>query len=671
MSDGDFANAGMNALTSPSLADLAFARLASDRVSIGDTGGDAGGEEASPEAQWLRARRADIPLAASDSARGWAWWSQLPPKHDRMLHRVCMELNLSMTEAFALALAVAADSDPAAARTLAWLQAPRRDPHPTFGLLARLGESATADGADRAHSANCAETFRLLLDGQALASGLLLLDRDSSALPDTGLRVPLPTLTALLGGRGRWSGVELDDGVEAPSSEDIRAQAALHARTFELERGLLVRSADVRTARAACRSIARHLGRPLALVAGDLPLGLGPWLTLHEAIPVLLAQLAPGERKTVPEIPGYGGGVLVATGLDGGWERDGATLPSWDVPMPTVAERTLLWREQGFEDAPARILARTYRLGAEGTDRLAQDAETLRIAGGAEARSPEIVAIAARRSSRGLLGTLAEAITEDIEDKALILPETLRADLRGLLARCRVRDGLADDLGAAARARYRPGVRGLFVGPSGTGKTLACGWLATRLGLPLYRVDMASVTSKYIGETEKHLGELFARAESSNVVLLFDEADALFGKRTDVKDAHDRYANQQTNYLLQRIEGYDGIVLLTSNSRSRFDTAFTRRLDAILEFPLPQPDERRALWLAHLGDAHAIGTADMNRLAAGCELAGGHIRNVVLAARALSPDAPIDWSPLVLALAGEYRKLGKPLPSMFAAARGG
>src|SRR5207302_11471594 len=146
-------------------------------------------------------------------------------------------------------------------------------------------------------------------------------------------------------------------------------------------------------------------------------------------------------------------------------------------------------------------------------------------------------------------------------------------------------------------ARYRPGVRALFLGPSGTGKTLAAGWLATQLGLPLFRVDLASITSKYIGETEKNLSQLLARAEHAEVVLLFDEADSLFGKRTDVKDSNDRFANAQTNYLLQRIETFDGIALLTSNSRSRFDAAFSRRLDLIIEFPMPGPEERRAAWV--------------------------------------------------------------------------
>jgi SpoVK/Ycf46/Vps4 family AAA+-type ATPase len=270
---------------------------------------------------------------------------------------------------------------------------------------------------------------------------------------------------------------------------------------------------------------------------------------------------------------------------------------------------------------------------------------------------------AARAAGQGALGSLAQLLPEDIVYEAMVLPEALQRELRALVERCRRRDGLADSLGPAARTRYRPGVRALLVGASGTGKTLACGWLATQLGMPLYRVDLASVSSKYIGETEKNLGELFARAEHAEVVLLFDEADAMFGKRTDVKDSNDRFANQQTNYLLQRIEVFDGIVLLTSNSRARFDSAFTRRLDSILEFPSPAPEERRALWLAHLGDAHALDAAAINRLAVGCDLAGGHIRNVTLAARAISHDQAIGWASLIQATAAEYRKLGKQMPA--------
>jgi SpoVK/Ycf46/Vps4 family AAA+-type ATPase len=214
------------------------------------------------------------------------------------------------------------------------------------------------------------------------------------------------------------------------------------------------------------------------------------------------------------------------------------------------------------------------------------------------------------------------------------------------------------------------------VGPSGTGKTLAASWLATRLGIPLFRVDLAAITSKYIGETEKNLSQLLARAEQSEVLLLFDEADSLFGKRTDISDSNDRFANAQTNYLLQRMESYDGITVLTSNGRSRFDDAFSRRFDAILTFPLPGPEERRELWLAHLGPAHTIPNAQLNVIAATAELTGGQIRNAVLhaavsafagssdaTAQISSPKVPIQAQHVLAGVASEYRKLSRQLPN--------
>ena len=263
----------------------------------------------------------------------------------------------------------------------------------------------------------------------------------------------------------------------------------------------------------------------------------------------------------------------------------------------------------------------------------------------------------------GLAG-LAQHLPDPIADEAIIMTATLRGELERLLRRCRTRDRLVTGLGASAVARYKPGVRALFVGPSGTGKTLAAGWLATRLGMPLYRVDLAAITSKYIGETEKNLAQLLARAEHDEIILLFDEADSLFAKRTDVREANDRFANAQTNYLLQRIETFEGIAILTSNNRSRFDAAFARRLDMIVEFPPPRPEERRALWLSHLGSRHSLGASEVNQLAT-AELCGGDIRNAVLAASvpAHDEDRDINYADVINALAAEFRKLGREMPS--------
>jgi hypothetical protein len=263
------------------------------------------------------------------------------------------------------------------------------------------------------------------------------------------------------------------------------------------------------------------------------------------------------------------------------------------------------------------------------------------------------------------LEALAQPLPDRIPDEALVTGVSLRGELSRLLLRCRRRESLIEGLGASALARYRPGVRALFTGQSGTGKTLAAGWLATQLGLPLYRVDLAAVTSKYIGETEKNLAQLLAHAEESGIILLFDEADSLFGKRTEVKESNDRFANAQTNYLLQRIEIFDGIALLTSNSRSRFDPAFCRRLDMIVEFPLPGPEERRLLWLSHLGAHHSIGPRQLNQLAAAADLAGGHIRNAVLTASVLAhaEARAIEYGDVYVGLTDEYRKIGRQTPA--------
>ena len=218
-------------------------------------------------------------------------------------------------------------------------------------------------------------------------------------------------------------------------------------------------------------------------------------------------------------------------------------------------------------------------------------------------------------------------------------------------------------MGVTLKSRYQMGVKALFTGPSGTGKTLAAGWLATHLAMPLYRVDLASVTSKYIGETEKNLSQLLGRAEQEDVVLLFDEADSLFGKRTDVKDSNDRFANAQTNYLLQRIESYSGVVILTSNSKARFDPSFTRRLDMMIDFPLPSPEERRAIWLNHLGSFHTLSKGNINQLSVQCDLSGGHIRNVALTAAVIAKHdkRKISMEDVITALTDECHKLGKQI----------
>jgi SpoVK/Ycf46/Vps4 family AAA+-type ATPase len=223
------------------------------------------------------------------------------------------------------------------------------------------------------------------------------------------------------------------------------------------------------------------------------------------------------------------------------------------------------------------------------------------------------------------------------------------------------------------QASQNTGLRALFVGESGTGKTLAASYLATRLGAPLYRVDLGAVMNKYIGESEKNLGLLLDQAAASDVILLFDEADSLFGSRTDAKQTGERYANNLTNYLLARIETHSGIAILTTNSRERIDPAFNRRIEVIIDFPLPGFEERLRLWQSHLG-SRAPSDAIIRNLASHCDLSGGQIRNTVLTAAGTQPERQspeqqepegqaIDARRLIQAVRREYQKLGRSIPS--------
>jgi hypothetical protein len=362
--------------------------------------------------------------------------------------------------------------------------------------------------------------------------------------------------------------------------------------------------------------------------------------------------------------------VLALAGPDGVLDAGGRSALRWSLHVPTEDERRELWTCSLGEaqHALAKELAENHRHSAARIAELGRLAHQSAIVAGRPAPLRDDITTASRSLEGAGLAGLAELLPDDIPDAALVLAPSTEREIAALLARCRGRDHLVDGLGASARARYRYGVKALFVGPSGTGKTLAAGWLATKLGVPLYRVDLAAVTSKYIGETEKNLAQILAHAEHAEVILLFDEADSLFGKRTEVRDANDRFANAQTNYLLQRIESFDGITLLTSNSRARFDEAFTRRLDVIVEFPQPTPPERKRLWASHLGGA--LDERTINRLAGALDLAGGHVRNAVLAAAvaARAERRPLGYADILAGIETECRKLGKPVPPELRAA---
>ena len=221
---------------------------------------------------------------------------------------------------------------------------------------------------------------------------------------------------------------------------------------------------------------------------------------------------------------------------------------------------------------------------------------------------------------------------------------------------------LSKTLGGGIPGGMNRGVRALFEGPSGTGKTLAARVLAAELGRDLYRVDLSQVVSKYIGETEKNLRRVFDAAEEGGAILLFDEADALFGKRTEVRDSHDRYANIEVSYLLQRMESYRGLAILTTNMKSVLDTAFLRRIRFIVHFPFPDMGHRAEIWRRIFPVKTPTENLDNSKLAR-LNIAGGNIRNIALHAAFLAADAgqPVGMRHLLHAARGEYSKLEKPL----------
>ena len=269
---------------------------------------------------------------------------------------------------------------------------------------------------------------------------------------------------------------------------------------------------------------------------------------------------------------------------------------------------------------------------------------------------------ACRMLARPRLDDLAQRIVPAATWSDLVLPEIQARGLREISTHVRQRAKVHGDWGFAAKGERGLGISALFAGASGTGKTMAAEVLANDLRLDLYRIDLSQVVSKYIGETEKNLRRVFDAAEDGGAVLLFDEADALFGKRSEVKDSHDRYANIEVSYLLQRMEAYRGLAILTTNLKAAVDTAFLRRLRFVIEFPFPDATHRAEIWRRIFPAETPVKDLDLSRLAR-LSIPGGNIRNIALHAAFLAADAggAVTMAHLARAARSEYTKLEKPL----------
>lgn len=395
---------------------------------------------------------------------------------------------------------------------------------------------------------------------------------------------------------------------------------------------------------------------------------LGPFCSLTHSIPVISFDLGPGETVDVPFLNMYNGPVGVVMGFEGGLRgqivENAVTLT---LPPLDSANRMLYWKKAlaGYPVENLTEICEKFHMPG----RYINQAASMAVAYATLDRSEKItnnhVREAFRTLNRQILDTLATRLEVNGSWNQLAVSETIALKMKELERRCHHRERLLEHLGPGFGSDCNRGVRALFTGPSGTGKTLAAKILAAELGMDLYRVDLAAVVNKYIGETEKNLHQVFSRAEELDVILLLDEGDALLGTRTNVKSANDRYANLETNYLLQKLETYQGIVLITTNAEGNIDTAFKRRLDVVVNFVAPHIQQRWHIWQLHLPENHGVDYAFLEEIALRCTMTGGQIRNAAFHATMLALDEgnmSLTCSHLKEAIHSEYRKAGATCP---------
>jgi hypothetical protein len=439
---------------------------------------------------------------------------------------------------------------------------------------------------------------------------------------------------------------------DAVADQCAVAAAAAGALGFELRS---LRAVDVPATAAERELLARLLER-------EAVLGRFAWLVdLHDAEPVEQTRAA-ALFETI-QCPAF------TAGRDAPLLSGRNTLRV-DITRPPAREQHDLWRA-ALGPAAARwngsleTVARQFRFGSQ---EIGDAAVQLRLAAARSREAPEEKEASAelwricRMQSRARLEPFAQRMETAARWEDLVLPELQSRTLREIAAHVRQQFRVYETWGFAARSSRGLGVSALFLGASGTGKTLAAEVLATELQLDLFRIDLSAVVNKYIGETEKNLRRVFDAAEAGGAILLFDEADALFGKRSEVKDSHDRYANIEVGYLLQRMEAYRGLAILTTNVKNALDQAFLRRLRFVVHFPFPDHAERAAIWSRVFPEATPTDGLDPARLA-NLSVAGGNIRNIALNAAFLAADTPepVRMKHLLHAARAECAKLERPV----------
>ncbi|WP_241524837.1 ATP-binding protein [Streptomyces barkulensis] len=605
------------------------------------------------------------------------------PPAGSVLGGLAARFGLSPLDLDLLLIAVAPDLDARFERLYGYLNDDLTRRRPTVGLALELCGLAGASPA----------RFRLAPGAPLVEGGLLEVTEPERPPLSRVLAVPDRVTGHLLGDARpdtRLAGV-LGEAWEDPTAEaaQIRAAAAAAGTGAGLVH-LRDRGGDAGGLAVAALRAAGP--RPLVLDAAALARRSGdvPALARVAALEARLtgSGVVLGPLEALPDKPGERARILAAlcgalrgipllthgtTDWDPAWAADTPVVLT--VPAPSPERQAERWRH-ALERAA--VGDRAAGSAADGTEALARavaahrlDSGQLRRAADVATRTaalagrpvdPDDLRAAVRAQNGAGLDRLARRVEPGVGWDDLVLPPATHRRLRELALRARHREQVLGRWGMRPGGGRGRGVIALFAGESGTGKTMSAEVVAADLGMDLYVVDLSTVVDKYVGETEKNLERIFTEASAVNAVLLFDEADAIFGKRSEVRDAHDRHANIESAYLLQRMESFDGIAVLTTNLRANLDEAFTRRLDVVADFPVPDAGQRLALWERCLGGVlPRDGDLDLAFCADRFEMAGGSIRACAVTAAYLAAEAggPLTMRQVVRAVAQEYRKLGR------------
>jgi len=579
------------------------------------------------------------------------------------LRRLAVDAGLTDLDVELLLIAMVPDLDSRFERLYGYLNDDVTRRRATVGLALELAGASSMSAAARG---------RLLPAGPLVGHALVIVEDTERPFLTRALRVP-DRVTAHLLGDGSPDAALHDALFEATPYDTALADDLARAIAGGVQL-TYVREHKIRTGASIAAAALAQIARPvvsvdLSRVASDAdPAALvaiagreallqgaglvaGPVERLAESS---VEALRRASEQTVPTVL-FGGETW-----DPGWAPDTPLLV--EAPALTPDDRVRLWNRElgaaGFD--PSTVTAHLVLGPREVADAVRAARASALLAGAP--LTPDDLRRGVRAQNAAGLERLARRIEPEVDWSDLVLAPVVVRALHEVAARARHREQVLTGWRMRRGGGRGRGITALFAGDSGTGKTMSAEVIAGELGLDLYTVNLATVVDKYVGETEKNLERIFTEAGGVNAVLFFDEADAIFGKRSEVRDAHDRYANIESAYLLQRMETFDGLAILATNLRSNIDEAFTRRLDSIVDFPAPTEDLRLRLWEQCLAPPLPLGPdLDLDFCSRSFELAGGNIRSASITAAYLAAAAgsTVGMPEVISAVEQEYRKLGR------------